>query len=147
MEKAVKEAIARGRASVTMGPLLLIQAVTENGSPVLTSGDVAYVGSSEENVKITVKIDYFTRKDKYVLDEKDMRVTLESSKGRLEEIPVSCERDEVSVTLSSKDVKWLRAELYGKMCGKNTLIAFTNPIYFCERPQEGSNGCFKTHIY
>jgi len=137
MEKAVKEAIAGGRASVTMGPLLTMQAGTERESSVFSSGDTVYMNTNDEKIKVIVKIDFFAGENIHVLDEKNMRVILESNKGKLGDIPVSYEMNKVSFTLSSEDIKWLRAELHGKICGINAMIAFTNPIYFCKKNQEG----------
>jgi len=132
MEKAVKEAIAGGRASLTMGPLLLMQAELEKDSSLYALGDIVYIKCRNQKAKVTVNIDYSVRKDKWSLDDADMSIALFGNVGKLCEGKISRERSEISFEVPLENLKWVRAELYGRMKNIDTMIAFTNPIYFEE---------------
>ncbi|MFC5451541.1 CehA/McbA family metallohydrolase [Paenibacillus aestuarii] len=123
------QAIAAGAVSVSMGPLLTMEASVGEGRVYLLGQTVTVTDVSTE-VEIAVQLDPDRRKAKWTLPEQTLEVKLVGNPGIVETIQLPLGARQASVTIAVKDVTWLRAELYGVFNGCRTMIAFTNPIYF-----------------
>jgi len=78
--------------------------------------------------------EYKFRKEKWNLDSNILNILLISNKGKLKEIQIKIaehkEIENVVCTLKTEELIWVRAKLNGKISENDTMIAFTNPIYF-----------------
>lgn len=127
IDRAVINALSQGRAVSTMGPLMLLTAELESDYGV--GEEVMLVGEGNE-AEFRVQFDFSTRKGMWEIDPKPMKVVLMSNKGRQQEIQVTTESERIHCTLQVQELDWVRAELYGSICGAEAMIAFTNPVYF-----------------
>ncbi|ASR49778.1 histidinol-phosphatase [Paenibacillus kribbensis] len=123
------EAIRNGSASVTMGPLLTMQAQVKGDDKRYRIGEC--VGPMvEDSLSVTIQLDTETRAAHYRLEPQSLRLLLTSRQGTCSEIHIPAQSGEYTITLQDPAEKgWVRAELYGCMEDCVTMIAFTNPIY------------------
>lgn len=129
-EKAIVEAIRTGSISVTVGPLLNFEARLPEINKVYEIGETLPIGKRpNQKVMTTISVDFHARNLHWELAEQDFNLRLVSNDGVLQEELVSQKNPNVSLTIPSKNLTWLRAELFGVIKGIRTLIAFTNPIY------------------
>ncbi|MDU4697461.1 MAG: CehA/McbA family metallohydrolase [Paenibacillus sp.] len=140
-EEQLVNALREGRASVTMGPLLLLTVSLDGqsyglGSMIQSSPQAQTKDQGELQADIT--IDFSVRPGLWSLPEQKFKLLLCSDRGQEldAEVVWNGERSDdkwlrlSGLPLSSEPRKWLRAELWGTVRKVNTLIAFTNPIYF-----------------
>jgi len=122
------EALRRGRVSVTLGPLLTLEA--ESVGAVYAIGDA--VLAAECAVTARIAIDFSVRQGLWSLPDPCYRLSLTSNKGLLAEriIDPTDGTLEWQVALPTEGLIWMRAELRGNVRGVNAMIAFTNAIYF-----------------
>lgn len=126
-QQAVK-ALCHGAISITMGPLL--ECEIEINKKRYTLGDQVLIDDPSQKMTVQVILDMETRKEQWELPDQDFHVILMSNLGIVEELVIPSGSTSTSVQLPIKDLRWVRAELEGTIQGVNTLIAFTNPIYF-----------------
>lgn len=126
-EEAV-EALRRGRVSVTIGPLVTLEAEASAASYGI--GDVVPVGEGLATARIG--IDFSVRQGLWALAAPAYRIRLSGNKGVLEEraVPATEGTEDLSMAVPTEGLLWMRAELWGIVRGVTTLIAFTNAIYF-----------------
>ncbi|MBD0381405.1 CehA/McbA family metallohydrolase [Paenibacillus sedimenti] len=127
-EKAVR-ALSAGRASVTIGPLLLLEIEAEGnvyGLGETVSGDRDPLVSM---IAIAF-VDFSVRKGIWDLPEQTYILRLIGNAGVMAEYPVNEENPRVQSDIRNDGLIWMRAELWGTVRGVRALIAFTNAIYF-----------------
>jgi hypothetical protein len=126
--KAVN-ALAAGRASVTLGPLLDL-AVTSQGIDY-GIGDIV-PGSRERSSHSTVHVsaDFHVRKGHWNLIEQNYTLKLESNLGTLEQWGLTEQEPQIEAVIPDEGLMWVRAELWGIVNDIRTIIAFTNAVYF-----------------
>jgi hypothetical protein len=107
VEAAAKDAIVRGRAACTMGPLLLTTA---------------------DRTSVTVRIDFEARKGLWRIDTGPLLLRLIGDQGVFHEAERSAVTGAWTIDLPRKHVRWVRAELHGPVNGTKCMIAFTNPV-------------------
>lgn len=128
--KALLKALKNGHVCVTMGPLLKLAVKTSADDIESITGEDAWIVDSSDEVEARVELDFSVREGKWQLDVQPLTIVFTSNCGILKEISIQKDCCEVRVNISVKSLKWLRTELYGSIAGCNSLIAFTNPIYF-----------------
>lgn len=126
-DKAVK-ALRRGRAAVTIGPLVTLEA--EAAGAAYGIGDAVPAG--ERVVTARIAIDFSVRQGLWELPDPACRLSLTSNKGSLEErrIDPADGTHEWRIAVPTEGLLWMRAELRGNVRGVSAMIAFTNAIYF-----------------
>jgi hypothetical protein len=125
--KAVR-ALAAGRASVTIGPLVIMDIQFNSNSYGI--GTVLPRTDQSQYYKVNVEIDCCARQGIWEYSEPNYRLTIMSNTGILGEHSVSQDRAGCSFDIAGDELMWVRAELWGNVHGVRALIAFTNAIYF-----------------
>jgi len=132
--EAILNALLYGRAVSTMGPLMYISVQEQSSERRYMVGEEIKTGKKNNQVLFNIIIDYKQRKEKWKLDSNILNIVLTSNKGKLKEIEIKIaelkEIENVVCTLKTEELIWVRAELYGIISANDTMIAFTNPIYF-----------------
>ncbi|MGG4217194.1 CehA/McbA family metallohydrolase [Paenibacillus jamilae] len=124
------EAIRNGSVSVTLGPLLTMQAQVKGKDRRYKIGEAIESMVEEDSLSVTIQLDVETRAAYYRLEPQSLRLLLTSHQGTCSEIHIPAQSGEYTITLQDLAEKgWIRAELYGCMEYCVTMIAFTNPIY------------------
>lgn len=127
-ERAVR-ALAAGRASLTIGPLVTIE--VESGSDVFGIGDaVPSANRAAGRCKIGVIVDFAVRPGLWSFPEQNYTLQVTGNTGVIAESAVNEDRPEFSANVSCEELIWIRAELWGTVRGVRALIAFTNAVYF-----------------
>lgn len=133
MEQRLIHSLREGRASVTLGPLLLL--MLECGDERFEIGSIlSKDAQSDKNIVAHVSLDMTVRAGLWSLPDQSLKLLLRSDLGieHKAECPYPGDsgitRYRLSVSEGTR--KWLRAELWGSVRGAHTLIAFTNAIYF-----------------
>ena len=129
VEQEAVRALKAGRASVTIGPLLTMEA--EHGGAVYGIGDAIPAGAGGE-LAVSVAVDSSVRAGKWDTGIRDLRLVLTGNNGtaaerRLEGLAGSVEKAAFSIPAGG--LRWFRAELWGDIRGVRAMIAFTNAIY------------------
>jgi hypothetical protein len=107
VEAAAKDAIVRGRAVCTIGPLLLLSA---------------------DRTTVTVRIDCEARKGLWHVDAGPLVVRLLGDRGIFHETVHTGGTASLTIDLPREPVRWVRAELHGSVHDVPCMIAFTNPV-------------------
>jgi len=123
------QAIAEGAVSISMGPLLKMEAIAGDGR-VYQLGQAVAGAEPNTEVEIAVQLDFERRKAKWTLPEQLLEIKLVGNPGVIGTIQLPAGEHQATAKVAVKDFTWLRAELYGVFNGCRTMIAFTNPIYF-----------------
>ncbi|KIL38551.1 histidinol phosphatase [Gordoniibacillus kamchatkensis] len=127
-ERAVR-ALAAGRASLTIGPLVTMEAVCGSGSFVI--GDAVPAAElAEGRCTIHVHADFSVRRGLWSFPEQTYTVHVTGNNGVAAEGTVTADRPDCRVEVQAEGLRWLRAELWGTVRGVRALIAVTNAIYF-----------------
>lgn len=132
------EAIRKGRLGVSMGPLLLMNAVSADSNKCWTIGDTISNFSKEEELEIKVILDKGVRAGQWKLKEQDLKIIINSNLGKLTEITIPNDKSEAAFRVNTSNLLWIRSELHGVFCEEHTMIAFTNPIYFSKKTKSVS---------
>lgn len=125
-EQAVR-ALAAGRASVTMGPLVTLELRSEK--MVYAIGDCVPEQDRSESYEAVVEIDFQVREGLWEFPEARYLITLMSNLGVIGEQHASSEQKQYRFDIPGKGLMWVRAELKGNARSMRTMIAFTNAIY------------------
>ncbi|MCM3626233.1 CehA/McbA family metallohydrolase [Paenibacillus glycanilyticus] len=125
-EQAVR-ALAEGKASVTMGPLVTLELRTEK--MIYTIGDCVPEQERSSSYEAVVEIDFQVREGLWEFPEARYLITLMSNLGVIGERNASPEQEQYRFEIRGNGLKWVRAELKGTVRGARTIIAFTNAIY------------------
>jgi hypothetical protein len=126
-EKAIR-ALAAGRASVTIGPLLTMNAVLEG--VVYEIGDAVPQSSIKKDCTIEVFADFTARQGFWELPEQLLSLQLVGNSGILGEHTLSPGNPACRFDISRDGISWVRAELWGTVQRGRERVAFTNAIYF-----------------
>ncbi|MBP3040789.1 CehA/McbA family metallohydrolase [Bacillaceae bacterium Marseille-Q3522] len=113
--------IKEGRMSISMGPLVQLSVKTPAGE--YTIGDLADWNGSANRFHVSLVEGLQIHND---IDPESYTIRLVSNAGVLFEK----KGQEMEHFHSGTSLRWVRAELYGKIRGISVLIGFTNPIYF-----------------
>jgi hypothetical protein len=124
------EAIRKGRLSVSMGPLLVMNAVSVKSNKCWAIGDNVSNLDKEEELEIKVSLDKRARAGQWKLKEQVLKIIINSNLGKLTELAIPYDKSEAALKLNTSGLLWIRSELHGVFCEEDTMIAFTNPIYF-----------------
>ncbi|WP_046214547.1 CehA/McbA family metallohydrolase [Paenibacillus wulumuqiensis] len=127
------QAIRKGAAVITMGPLLTLT-VSINGDETTNEYDIGATLYSSPNTNLTmhIQLDLQRRQEQYQLPGQHLRLVIYSDKGVLAEQNIfagAAQIHELAIPVMSP-ARWLRAELYGCFAEVYGLLAFTNPVYF-----------------
>ncbi|CAG7619342.1 hypothetical protein PAESOLCIP111_02205 [Paenibacillus solanacearum] len=129
---AAVDALRRGAASISMGPLPLVSVRTEDGSGAAVIGEA--LGRPQDGLRPVViaslAVDFTVRDGLWELQKPAVELRLNSNRGVFAACELSRERPEAASEVDVSGVSWVRGELYGVMHGVHTMIGFTNPIYF-----------------
>lgn len=131
-EKKALDALTNGRACVSMGPLMIISADLKTKKNKFTMGEKIVLTNADSVVGIHAELDYKLWKGIEKLDNKQLTITLTSNRGVLFEKNIPYGFEYIEQSFQVEGLKWVRAELYGSIKGINTMVAFTNPLYFRE---------------
>jgi hypothetical protein len=126
-DRAVR-ALAAGRASVTIGPLLTME--VESGGASYGIGSAVPRSDRGPNYRIHVLTDFSVRQGIWELNEQNFSLKIMGNTGVLGERTVSTDHPRCSMDISGDGLIYVRAELWGTVRGVRALIAFTNAIYF-----------------
>lgn len=137
--KAAVQALGKGRAAVTIGPLVTME--VESAGSFFTIGDTVSMPDSNHNGVVDryvahVKTDFSVRVGLWELPEQSFTLRITGNKGTLTELSVGAADEVYRMNIPADGLLWVRAELWGAVRGARTLIAFTNAIYFNERRTE-----------
>lgn len=129
-ESGAIQAIRSGAVSISMGPLLLCQ-IAINGREY-GIGETVPIRDGLEGLEatVTMSLDFHVRHGAWTLEPQPLSIVLRSNLGNMGEARLQPGETELTYALPVKELKWLRADLFGVFHGVRTKIAFTNPIYF-----------------
>jgi hypothetical protein len=147
VEEQAVQAIAQGRVSLTIGPLVTMEVETADGVyrigdcvPLSESEAVSAVGdtisqskdggSGQKNCQVRVLIDFSVRSGLWEIPDQDFALRIVGNNGLLAERSPRQEQPTCSIDVNPAAITWIRAELWGTVRGVRTLVAFTNPVYF-----------------
>jgi hypothetical protein len=125
-EQAVR-ALAAGRASVTMGPLAMLE--LRSGNMIYAIGDCVPAQERSHSYEAVAEIDFQVRAGQWAFPEARYSITLMSNLGVIGEQQASSDQEQYRFEITAKGLKWVRAELKGNVRGVRTMLAFTNAIY------------------
>ncbi|MBM7566394.1 CehA/McbA family metallohydrolase [Paenibacillus sacheonensis] len=131
-ERAVR-ALAAGRASVTMGPLVTLALRSETA--VYGIGDRVPKQGQGNGFYAVATIDFQVRADKWAFPGAGYSLAVTSNLGVIGEISAHAAQSDYRFDIPGEGLLWMRAELKGTVRGVRTTIAFTNAIYL--DPGEG----------
>ncbi|BBH21390.1 hypothetical protein Back11_27350 [Paenibacillus baekrokdamisoli] len=123
----VVRALAAGKASVTMGPLVTLE--MRSDTAVYRIGDCVPKQDRSDSYKANVKIDFHTRQGKWDFPEPHYVLSLVGNKGVISEQNVRIDQGNYVIEIPGDELVWVRAELKGTVRGARAMIAFTNAIY------------------
>lgn len=130
LDAAVTNAIKKGSAVITLGPLLTMECKKKEEELVYSIGETVPVLDENMNIEVSVSIDFSTRKEFWPIEVSQMMLILVGSSGTLVHIPVVPEQPMINFTLTNMKNTWIRAELHTIVNSQSMMIALTNPIYF-----------------
>ncbi len=128
-EMAVK-ALGAGLISVSMGPLLLLRILSLKRQKQWHIGEIIPNSGSHEKLEVKIYLDRTARAGYWVLEDEPLSIVVNSNLGSLTKIVLHTGNTNASFTMEATGLKWIRAEMYGVLHGADTMIAFTNPVYF-----------------
>lgn len=140
-EKDFIHAVKSGRSSVSLGPLLTISARSCTNGREYLSGDEMDTASAESNLEVHVNLDFSVRERQWRLDPNPLMIHIASNIGIIGRWTAPCGSASVSGVFETAGLKWIRAEMFGEIEGRNTMIAFTNAIYLGEARRRGAYLC------
>ncbi|WP_068785566.1 CehA/McbA family metallohydrolase [Paenibacillus phocaensis] len=137
-EAHLVSALREGRATVTVGPLLLLSVRIGGQSYGLGSVIPSPLHAEDQGELLAnITIDFSVRPGLWSLPEQTLKLILCSDRGQELDLEVTWSKtisDEplciAGLTVPRGPRTWLRAELWGLVHGVHALIAFTNPVYF-----------------
>ncbi|QWU16914.1 PHP domain-containing protein [Paenibacillus sophorae] len=125
-QKAVR-ALAQGRAAVTIGPLVTMEA--EAGGTWYGIGESVSMPTGADLINLHVKIDFSVRQTLWELPAQDFALKITGNTGTLAQFTASSADQIHRFSIPADGLIWARAELWGIVKGMRTMIAFTNAIY------------------
>lgn len=133
--KAAVQALGKGRAAVTIGPLVTME--VESAGSYFAIGDTVHLPDSNHDGVVDryeghVKTNFSVRPGLWELPEQAFTLRITGNKGMLTELSVGAADEVYRMDFPAGGLHWVRAELWGTVRGARTLIAFTNAIYFNE---------------
>ncbi len=129
---ALTEALRRGRAMVTLGPLLTLSARIPAGEGPWGPGEGVPRRAAGARLAVDVA---WTRDGRARLWEPSVEVRAVELRGNTGVIARQDAGDVTGAATFSVDregLRWFRADLRGRARGQDALIAFTNPVYLEE---------------
>jgi len=126
--KSALDALKRGSAAVSMGPRPQLRVRTADHQEADIGEEM--ILPADQFAEVTVGVDFAARAGHWIMPERELEIRLVSNKGQIATLSVNRTSPEQSVVMDLSGVRWLRAELYGVFCHVNTMIGFTNAIYF-----------------
>ncbi|MCZ8511872.1 CehA/McbA family metallohydrolase [Paenibacillus filicis] len=124
------QALASGRVSVTIGPLLIME--VESGGASYGIGSAVPCAADVAEYRMKVSLDFSARAGKWEHPEQNYSLRILGNTGVLGERSVSGNDKEILMDVNGAGLRWTRAELWGIVRGVRVLIAFTNAVYFDE---------------
>lgn len=129
-EKDALDAIAEGRAVVTLGPLLGLAVKLNSSDKKFNMGEEVFLDDGSDQIEVQLGLEFPNKEFEWKLEKQQLRIEITSNSGVLYKLDVPLESQKKTLTFSSKGLKWMRAELYGTVKDINVMMAFTNPVYF-----------------
>ncbi|MFD1773579.1 CehA/McbA family metallohydrolase [Paenibacillus rhizophilus] len=126
-QKAVR-ALAQGRVSVTVGPLVTMEA--EAAGALYGIGESVTVQNGADLIQLHVKIDFSVRQTLWELPKQDFTLKITGISGTLAQCAAGFADQLYGFSIPAYGLIWARAELWGVVKGVRTMVAFTNAIYF-----------------
>ncbi|MDF2959586.1 MAG: histidinol-phosphatase [Paenibacillus sp.] len=125
------DALRRGSAAVSMGPLPQLTVLAPDGSRA-SLGDVVALQQQDgaAMLEVTAGVDFTARAGHWELPDQRLQLKLVSNLGELAVVEVTQGQPQATRSMNLAGVRWLRGELYGAFCNARTMIGFTNAIYF-----------------
>jgi Predicted metal-dependent phosphoesterases (PHP family) len=120
-------AIKNGKVVVSMGPLFTFEIETTNGK--VGVGEI--IAGAAKSVRAIFHINRTVRGGFWKSNDEGLEAVLVSDSGIVGSMSVA--GDNCAMNVTTADVAFLRAELYGKLNGIRCMVAFTNPIYIQSR--------------
>ena len=129
-ETAALNALKEGKISVSMGPCISLSA--KYGETKYFIGDNIKKSKEKDKINLAVGFNY-DRKLFWTIDNNSLCISFACNKGVIKKLPVYNDSDALECSVDIDGINWLRAELYGNINGIETMVGFTNPIYFESR--------------
>jgi hypothetical protein len=126
-ERALR-ALAQGRASITIGPLVVME--LKSGHRSFRIGDIVPSIEKGQGYRADISVDFSVRNGIWEITEQFYMLRVVGNTGVLAEHRVSAAEPLLSVDIVETGLIWARAELWGIVNGVKALIAFTNAVYF-----------------
>lgn len=120
-------ALAAGRASVTMGPLVTL--ALRAAETVYGIGDLVPKEELRPRYEAVAAIDFEVRAGLWDFPDAAYSLVLMSNLGVIGERKANPDTGEYRFEIPGDGLRWVRAELKGTVRGMRTTIAFTNAIY------------------
>lgn len=130
VEARAIDALKSGSVSVSLGPLLLLDVWSIAQKKKWGIGEAVLLKKKDETLEIKICIDTTARASHWKLNRESLKVVLNSNLGCLTEFDMARDKIDLTYKLESTGLLWLRSELYGEIQGIETMIGFTNPVYF-----------------
>jgi hypothetical protein len=126
-------ALAQGKVSVTIGPLLTMNieqadAIYELGDVV--ASDLKLHTSKKYLCQALINLDFSVRRGIWDIPDQNFTLLITGNNGIIEQRIIRSLDANYSIDFNASDLIWVRAELWGIVRGVRVLIAFTNAIYF-----------------
>ncbi|AIQ11198.1 CehA/McbA family metallohydrolase [Paenibacillus durus] len=125
-QQAVR-ALAQGRAAVTTGPLVTMEA--EADGTWYGIGESVPVENGADLINLHVKIDFSVRQTLWELPAQDFALKITGNSGTLAQFAARSADQIHRFSIPADGLIWARAELWGIVKGMRTMVAFTNAIY------------------
>jgi hypothetical protein len=129
-EKDFLAAVKAGRTCVTLGPFVTITLKFNKFNHIYSIGETVAAELKERKAVVNLKFNFSEREGKWKLDCKSLTVNIVSNKGIIGSTVAYPNTTDTDLSIKIDGLRWIRAEMYGKIAGIDTMIAFTNPIYF-----------------
>ena len=130
LDAAAKDALRAGRVFVTLGPLLSIAGRASGIEGSYGPGETIPRDAAGASLAIDVAWDSNERRQLWEPHVQALTVVVRGNRGELARGPVDADQGSQSVPLARPGHRWIRVELHGRARGEETMIAFTNPLYF-----------------
>jgi hypothetical protein len=129
IEKDALDAIANGRMIVTLGPIINLAIECEVTGEKFEIGEEAVIEDNVGEIKVLLELGFNNKNYEWKLEQQQLNISIMSNLAELAVVGCPMQNTKKEIYLPSRELRWLRAELFGQIENKVEMIAFTNPIY------------------
>ncbi|TCL73313.1 hypothetical protein EDC14_1005175 [Hydrogenispora ethanolica] len=124
---AAIRALRSGAVTVSMGPLVTVE--LRSAAQSWGAGSVVPAADRPSILELEVALRSTAQMAWVEIDRTDFRAVISSNRGEVCQVPLGLD-GAARRSIDVNGLRWMRAELFGRIQGVAQLIAFSNPIYF-----------------